>query len=47
MIDIEQKPFLGDHRSSVTRSKHDRVVGHTALLPHQRGLDKLFRAYQT
>jgi hypothetical protein len=47
----EHKPFLGGFKNRVTGSEFHHVAGQTALLPHQRGLDKLIdkfhRACQT
>jgi hypothetical protein len=47
----EHKPFLGGYKNRVTGSEFHHVAGQTALLPHQRGLDKLIdkfhRACQT
>ena len=55
-VDIEynlpdHKPFLGGYKNRVTGFEYHNVAGQTALLPHQRGLDKLIdkfhRACQT
>ncbi|KAH0788657.1 IQ calmodulin-binding motif family protein [Histomonas meleagridis] len=47
----EHKPFLGGYKNRVTGIEYHHVAGQTALLPHQRGLDKLVdkahRACQT
>ncbi|OHT11916.1 IQ calmodulin-binding motif family protein [Tritrichomonas foetus] len=47
----EHKPFLGGFKNRVTGEEYHHVAGQTALLPHQRGLDKLIdkfhRACQT
>ena len=47
----EHKPFLGGYKSRTTGFEYHHVAGQTALLPHQRGLDKLIdkfhRACQT
>ncbi|KAK8863566.1 hypothetical protein M9Y10_011252 [Tritrichomonas musculus] len=56
VVDIEynlpdHKPFLGGYKNRVTGEEYHHVAGQTALLPHQRGLDKLIdkfhRACQT
>ena len=55
-VDIEyqippHKPFLGGYKNRITGSEYHHVAGQTALLPHQRGVDKLIdkfhRAIQT
>ena len=47
----DHKPFLGGFKNRVTGEEYHHVAGQTALLPHQRGLDKLIdkfhRACQT
>lgn len=47
----EHKPFLGGYKNRTTGFEFHHVAGQTALLPHQRGLDKLIdkfhRACQT
>ena len=45
-VDIEyqipqHKPFLGGYKNRVNGSEYHHVAGQTALLPHQRGVDKL------
>ena len=41
----DHKPFLGGYKNRVTGQEYHHVAGQTALLPHQKGLDKLIAKF--